>query len=181
MFTLAGVGRYDAKTCSGSLDSWCTSITCASERSWWSSASSRRRSSRSGSAHRNSTAIAAKTTSLMVLSISGSQSKDCAGALVRGVRHDEHQREHRRDHDDRADDRARPAGSGVPGPPSSSVSPVHREDEPLELARDLAQPARRVEARIDPLAQPGHGLREPRALELAVRRHAASVPCLAVS
>ena len=48
--------------------------------------------------------------------------------------------------------------------------------------RDLAQPAGPVKVQdIDPFAQPGHGLREPGGLELAVRRHAASVPCPAVS
>ena len=51
------------------------SMTWASDRSRCSSPSRVLRSKRSGNAQRNSTAIAAKTTSLMVLSMRGSQSK----------------------------------------------------------------------------------------------------------
>ena len=174
-FTLAGVGRYDASTCSGSLDSWCMSITWASERSWCSSASSRRRSSRSGSAHRNSTAIAAKTTSLMVLSISGSQSKLLFGPS--SAASTSTSTSATRD----AATISRTEGSGhQPGAARARRRVVgvaiHHDDQLLEVSRDRTQAAGRVEAGVDPLVQPGHRACQLRALELPVTRHAASVP-----
>ena len=73
---LFDVGTKLGLSCSGSLVSWCMSMTWAVDRSWCSRLSSRLRWSRSGNDHRKKTAMAAYTRSLIAVSVRPSTSTE---------------------------------------------------------------------------------------------------------
>ncbi len=97
------------------------------------------------------------------------------GTLVRGVDQHQHQRHHGRRHDQRAEGAGHQTGAARASRRVVGVA-IHHDHQLLEVSGHRSEAARRVEAGVDPLVQPGHRVRQLRALQLPVTRHAASVP-----